>query len=104
MVQRSLQHLVKNVLDPRGTPVHSVKRLPLAPRLNTLENKTVYLIDGGFGGSYEFLEEMQKWFQKNIPAVKTVVRRKAGNMFLDDHELWNEIKEKGDAMVMGVGG
>ena len=104
MLQKTLEQYIGNALDPRGTPVHGVKRLPLAPRLNTLEDKTVYLIDGGFGGSYEFLEEMQKWFHKNIPTVKTVVRRKAGNMFIDDHELWDEIKEKGDAMVMGVGG
>ncbi|MCJ7684032.1 MAG: hypothetical protein MUO68_07020 [Desulfobacteraceae bacterium] len=104
MLQSTLQQFVSNVLDPRGTPVHEVKRLPLAPRFNDLEKKTVYLVDGGFGGSYEFLEEMRDWFARNIPSVKTVVRRKAGNMFMDDPELWNEIKEQGGAMVMGVGG
>ena len=104
MLQSTLQPILGNVLDPRGQPVHGIKQLPMAPRLDTLEGKTVYLIDGGFGGSYELLEEMQDWLSKNIPAVKTVVRRKAGNMFMDDPDLWTEIKERGNAVVMGVGG
>ena len=87
-----------------GQPAYGKKSLSLAPRLDTLDGKTIYLVDIGFGGGYEFLEEMQGWFSKNMPTVKTVIKRKAGNMFMDDPGLWVEIKEKGDAMVMGVGG
>jgi hypothetical protein len=76
----------------------------MAPRLDTLDGKTVYLVDIGFGGGYEFLIEMQDWFSKNKPSVKTVLKRKTGNMFMDDADLWAEIKEKGDAVVLGVGG
>jgi hypothetical protein len=34
-----------------------VQPIPLAPRLNTLEGKTIHLIDIRSGGGREFLEE-----------------------------------------------
>jgi hypothetical protein len=74
-------------------------------RLNTLENKTVYLVDIGFGGGYNFMLQLQKWFTKNMPSVTTIVRRKPGHVFMDDkNDLWKEIKEKGHAVVLGVAG
>lgn len=82
-------------------------RLPMtAPRLDTLDGKTIYLIDnqwGGPEGAYQLLEEMQNWFAEHMPGVKTVLRRTKGNMFTDDPELWQEISEKGDAAIVGVG-
>jgi hypothetical protein len=77
----------------------------LAPRLDTLNGKTVYLVDTGFGGSYKFLDQMQQWLAQHMPAVKTVRRRKPGFIFRDDtNDLWKEIKEKGDAAILGVAG
>ena len=78
--------------------------LRMAPRLDTLENKTIYLVDTGFAGGKEFLEEMQKWFKENMPSVKTVVHIKSGNAFVDSPELWPELKKKADGVVFGVGG
>ena len=76
-----------------------------AKRLDKLENKTVYLVDTGFGGSYNFMLQLQKWFKENMPSVKTVRRRKPGIPFMDDaNDLWEEIKAKGDAAVLGVAG
>ena len=91
------------VLNP-GIATKFAERIPLAPRLHTLEGKTIYLVDVGFGGGYEFLEEVVAWFSRKMPAVKTVLRRKRGNMFLDDPELWAEVKDKGHAVIFGVGG
>jgi hypothetical protein len=77
----------------------------MAPRLGTLGGKTVYLVDTGFGGSYKFMLQLQKWFDKNMPSVKTVRKRKPGNVFMDDNNsLWEEVKQKGDAVVLGVAG
>ena len=77
----------------------------LAQRLDTLENKTVYLVDIGFGGGYNFMLEVQRWFNENIPSVTTVPRRKPGHVFSsNDDELWKEVKEKGDAVILGVAG
>jgi hypothetical protein len=76
-----------------------------AGRLDTLENKTVYLVDIGFGGGYNFMLQLQKWFAENMPSVTTVVKRKPGNVFMDDrNDLWEEVKEKGQAVVLGVAG
>jgi hypothetical protein len=76
-----------------------------ASRLNTLENKTVYLVDIGFGGGYNFMLQLQKWFAENMPSVTTVVKRKPGNVFMDDrNDLWEEVKAKGQAVVLGVAG
>lgn len=82
-------------------------RLPMtAARLNTLEGKTIYMVDnqwGGPEGPYQLLGEMQNWFTEHMPGVKTVLRRTRGNMFTDDPELWQEISEKGNAAIIGVG-
>lgn len=76
-----------------------------AKRLDTLENKTVYLVDTGFGGSYNFMLQLQKWFTENMPSVTTIRKRKPGNVFMDDNNtLWEEIKDKCDAAVVGVAG
>jgi hypothetical protein len=79
--------------------------ITLAERLDTLENKTLYLVDIGFGGGYNFMLEVQKWFAEHMPSVKTIPKRKPGHVFADnDNALWEEIKEDGDAVVLGVGG
>jgi hypothetical protein len=77
-----------------------------AKRLDTLENKTLYLVDIGFGGGYNFMLEIQRWFAEHMPSVTTIPRRKPGHVFSDDNneELWQETKEKGDAVVLGVAG
>ncbi|MGH9716178.1 MAG: UGSC family (seleno)protein [Candidatus Acidiferrales bacterium] len=77
----------------------------MAPRLDALNGKTVYLVDTGFGGSGKFLDEMQSWFAECMPSLKTVRRRKSGNVFRDDtKDLWKEIKERGQAAILGVAG
>ncbi len=77
----------------------------LAKRLNTLDGKTIYLVDIGYGGSYKFMQAIERWFEKNMPSVTTVRKRKAGSAFRDDsQELWEEIKAQGHAAVIGVGG
>jgi hypothetical protein len=76
----------------------------MAPRLNSLDSKTIYIVNTGFAGAREFLEELQTWFNKNMPSVKTVLINKGGTMFSDSPELWAEIKKKADGVIFGVGG
>jgi hypothetical protein len=76
-----------------------------AKRLDTLENKTIYLVDTGFGGSYLFMQQLQKWFSEHMPSVQTIRKRKTGHVFMDDTtDLWDEIKAQGHAAVLGVAG
>ncbi len=93
--------------DPENQPRDTAEALgarKMAPRLDNLEGKTVYLVNTGFAGSKEFMEEVQGWFTRNQPAVKTELVHKKTSMFTDDPELWAEIKKNGDAVVFGVGG
>lgn len=94
------------VLNPAVTE-KLADRVALVPRLDTLEGKTVYLVDmnyEGIGGT-PVMREMQKWFASHMPGVKAEYRLKKGNYISDDPELWKEISEKkGGAVIMGVAG
>lgn len=85
-----------------------VERVPLGPRTDTLEGKTIYMVDLQWGGpkaAYSVFEEMQDWFSRNMPSVKTVIRRSSGGPFGDDPALRKEIAEnKAGAVIIGIGG
>ncbi len=95
------------VLNPAVTP-KLAERVPLAPRLNSLDGKTIYLVDtdwGGMGQNGGILQEMQAWFAQHMPSVKTIIKIKKGNFVTDDPGLWKEIAEsKGNGVVLGVAG
>lgn len=84
------------------------ERIRLAPRLDKLDGKTIYLVDtdwGGMGQNDGILQEMQGWFAEQMPSVKTIIKVKNGNFVTDDPALWKEIAEnKGDGVVLGVAG
>jgi hypothetical protein len=94
------------VLNPAVTE-KLAERVPLAPRLDTLEGKTIYLVDTnyeGIGGT-PVMVEMQAWFAKNMPGVKAVYKLKSGSYVADDPELWKEIAaNKGNGVIIGVAG
>ncbi len=89
------------VVNPRGTPP-PIRLVPMANRFDTLDGKTIYVINIGFGDT--FLPEVQKVMSEKFPKTTWIFRRKAGrDYFDDDPKLWAEIKEKGAGVVMGVG-
>ena len=90
-------------LQPR-LAAETLESLKMAPRLDTLAGKTVFLVNTGFAGGREFMEELQAWFTANHPEIKTELRHKKTSMFTDEPELWREIKAGGDAAILGVGG
>jgi len=94
------------VLNP-AIESQMVDRLPLSPRLDTLDGKTIYLVDINWGGpeaAYSVFEEIQSWFAQNKPSVKIVIKRKTGMYTTDDPGLWKEIAKNGNAAIIGISG
>ena len=84
-----------------------VDRVPLSPRLDTLEGKTIYFVDINWGGpdaAYSVFEEIQSWFAKNSPSTKIVLKRKYGSYSQDDPKLWKEIAANANAALIGISG
>lgn len=90
------------VLNPVGYPPQ-VTAKQLAPRLDSLDGKTVYLIDSRFDDSIELLKQIVVWFGEKMPGVTTKLVSLAGYYGRDDPELWAEIKANGHAAILGVG-
>lgn len=95
------------VLDPYRQPTQDLSSMEgqlMATRPDSLEGKVVYLVETGFHGAKDFMNHVADWFSKNMPEVKIEPRSTQGMIFTDDPALWEEIKEKGDSAIIGVGG
>ena len=90
------------VHSPIGHPPQ-VSAKPLAPRLDTLDGRTVYLVDCRFDDSDILLKAVQGWLAEHMPAVKTVYKPIRNVYTKDDPLTWQEIRENGDAAIIGVG-
>ncbi len=90
------------VYNPMGYPPKGTPR-PLAPRLETLEGKTVYLVDARFDDSEILLKQMQAWFAERLPSVRTRFVQMSSVYTQDDPTTWEEIRAHGDAAIIGVG-
>ncbi len=91
------------VMNPLGTPP-PIKLKTMAPRLNTLEGKTIYLVDDGYIGGDNLLYEIQDWFKANYPKTTTIYKRKGGGGFeAEDPPLWEEMKQKADGIIIALG-
>jgi len=94
------------VLNPTP-PNRMVDRVPLIPRLDTLEGKTIFLVDIGWGGkdaAPSIYKEMKAWFAQNMPSVKIETRKVKGSYMAEQPELLKEISEKGHAAMFGIAG
>ncbi len=90
------------VLDPTGYPPKISAKL-FAPRLDTLNGRTVYLVDCRFDDSGLFLEQMRAWFAEHMPSVTTVLKPISSVYLVDDPKTWEEIRARGHAAILGVG-
>lgn len=90
------------VLNPEGQPPQT-PLISMAPRLNELEGKTIYIVDVRYPLTHQLFEEMGKVLSEKYPNTSWIVKEKAGTYFDDDPELWKEIKARGDGMIVGVG-
>ena len=93
---------IVTVLSPLGTPPKINRKQPAA-RLESLDGKTIYLVDCRFDESIELLKQVQAWFVAHMPSVKTKIVSLSATYQKDDPKTWNEIKQNGDAAIIGVG-
>ncbi len=90
------------VLSPTGYPPKVARKIA-APRLESLDDKTIYLVDCRFDDSIELLKQVQAWFLAHMPGVKTRIVSLSATYQRDDPKTWEEIKANGDAAIVGVG-
>ncbi len=90
------------VLNPRGI-LPPIKRIPMAPRVSSLEGKTIYVVDTQYPRTRDFMEELTRILKERYPKTNWILRNKFGGYVDDDPKLWAEVKEKGNGIVMGVG-
>jgi hypothetical protein len=89
------------VHDPRGYPP-KVTGKRLAPRPESLDGKTLYLVDCLFDNSDAFLDQMRRWFAEHLPAVNTRVI-KPRESWVDDPDMRAKVEADGDAAILAVG-
>jgi len=89
------------VHDPRGYPPR-VTGKRLAPRLEGLDGKKVYLVDCLFDNSEVFMNQLLTWFGQNLPAVN-VRMIKPKRSWVDDPDMRATVEADGDAAILGVG-
>jgi hypothetical protein len=89
------------VHDPQGYPP-KVTGKRLAERLESLEGKTVYLVDCLFDNSEVFVEQLRQWFAEHLPTTDVRVERPKES-WTDDPALRARIETDGDAAILGVG-
>ena len=70
---------------------------PLAPRLDTIDGKTIYVTINA-GGDQDITIPLVKRLQGDYPGVKWEIRRKFGF----SAELTDEGKKDADALIAGV--
>ena len=83
-------------------------RVPLAPPLDGLDNKTIYMVNLSWEGpdaANYFYDTMTEWLNQHYKGVKTIVKVTAEGMFGSDPSLLKAITaSKADAAIVGVAG
>jgi len=90
------------VLNPEGQR-DPIELKQLAPRLTTLEGKTIYVVSVNFTATDNFLISLRNLFEERIPSATAIFKVKRGNYGSADIELWDEVEANADAFVMAVG-
>jgi hypothetical protein len=75
----------------------------MAPRLDSLKGKSVYLVSLTWPYTHQFMEELQKALSARFPESTFILKKKNGGYAEDDPRLWSEIQEHGNAAIVGVG-
>ena len=89
------------VYNPMGTPP-PIQMKAMAPRLDTLDGKTIFLVNTGFPNSDNFMAVVADWFAANYPKAKVEIKRSSGMGSLSP-ALWEEIEKNANVVLFGLG-
>jgi hypothetical protein len=93
---------MNQVINPRGQ-FPPIQQIPMAPRLDTLDGKTIYVVDVRWPYTHQVSEEIKSVLSERYPKTTFVLRDKAGSYGEDDPGFWSYIKKKRDGVIMAVG-
>jgi hypothetical protein len=90
------------VMNPRGIQPE-IRKHAMAPRFDTLDGKTIYIVDSKYPNTKPFVEELYAALKTKYPKTTWILRDKFGSYMDDDPNLWKEIKSKGAGAVILLG-
>ena len=100
-IPSSAQDAKITVMNPRG--IQPPIRLIPMPERESIEGKTVYVVDTKYANTRPFINELHKIIQERYPKTNWVLKEKRGMYMDDDPDLWEEIKQNAVGMVMAIG-
>lgn len=90
------------VMNPRGIQPE-IRKIPMAPRLASLDGKTVYIVDTKYPNTKPFVNELTAALKAKYPKTTWVLRDKAAGYMDDDPDLWKEVKAKSAGAIVVLG-
>ena len=90
------------VMNPRGI-MPEIRKIPMAKRPETLEGRTVYIVDTKYPNTKPFVQELTAALKAKYPKTTWVLREKFAGYMDDDPDLWAEIKEKEACAIVLLG-
>ena len=90
------------VMNPRGI-MPAIKRIPMAPRPDTLDGKTIYIVDTKFANTKPFVNAVRANLAAKYPKTTWVSVDKDGGYMQDDPKLWAEIKARANGAIVLLG-
>lgn len=90
------------VMNPQGIKPE-IRKIPMAPRPETLDGKTIYVVDTKYPNTKPFVAELYAGLKNKYPKTIWVLKEKLGSYMQDDPNLWKEIKERAAGAVILLG-
>ena len=88
-------------LDPRATV--NPKNRPLVPGLETLDGKTVGIIDNGQANSTTMFQELANLMQEKFHTKEVIFKTKPTHMQGAPKAIMEELLNRCDAVITGLG-
>ena len=90
------------VMNPRGI-MPEIRKIPMAPRPETLDGETVYIVDTKYPNTKPYVNELFAALKAEYPETNWILREKFAGYMDDDPKLWAEIKEKEACAIVLLG-